>query len=125
MTVCEKAADAEVNERLAARVCQIAPRIWHSLRVIGKQRIGRRSDVTGGEVGEQRFFTGTTVAVTFVASRLSAKKVITGLLLRRELRLFSHHGIELRRERRHLVRGLIPRNGLRHLIEGGRCAPAI
>src|SRR5438270_11212624 len=104
MAVREKAADAEVDERLAARVCHIAPRIGHALRIIRKQRIGRSSDVARGEVGEQRFFAGATIAVTLVASRLATKEVITGLLLRGELRLFAHYRIELRRERRHLVR---------------------
>src|SRR5258708_38296620 len=94
-------------------------------RVVMKPRIGRGADVAGGEGGEQRVLAGPAVAVTGVASRLAADQIVAGLLLRRELRLAREYRVELRCKRRHLGRGLVAGNRLRHLIESGAGPAAI
>ncbi len=63
--------------------------------------------------------------MTGVALRLAAKQVVAHLLLRGELHLAGEHRVELRAERRHLCRGLIAGDGLRHLIEGSAGPAAI
>jgi len=76
-------------------------------------------DIAGGEVGKQRVLAGPTITVTGVALRLAAEQIVSRLLLRRELRLVCAHRVELRGKRRHLRRGFIAGDRLRHLIEGG------
>jgi hypothetical protein len=63
--------------------------------------------------------------VTFIASRLAAEQIVALLLLRRKLCLLGEHRIEFRSERRHLGRGFIAGDRLRHLIEGRADAAAI
>src|ERR1700748_1494727 len=71
----------------------------------------------GGEIRKHRILAGSTVAMAVVALRLAAEQFVARLLLRRELRLAREHRIELRGEGRHLGRGLVARDGLRHLVE--------
>src|SRR5882757_1935522 len=52
MPVAEKAADAAVDERRPCRIGDIAERVGPTLRIVWKPRIGRGSDIAGGEVGE-------------------------------------------------------------------------
>src|SRR3954449_11325816 len=87
--------------------------------------VGGGADVACGEVGEQRVLAGPAVAVTLVAFRLAAKQIVTGLLLRRELRLAGVHRGALRGKRRQLSRGFIASNGLCHWVEGGAAPAAI
>jgi len=61
------------------------------------------SDIAGGEVSEQRVLAGPARTVTLVTFRLAAEQVVSGLLLRRELRLASEHRVELRGKRRQLA----------------------
>src|SRR6202158_879299 len=114
-----------IDELGACRIGDIAQCVGQICRVVRKPRIGRGSDVAGGEVGEQRVLAGPAVAVTGVALRLAAEQVVAGLLLGREPRLAREYRVELRGKRRYLGRGLVAGNRLRHLIESGAGPAAI
>src|SRR5260370_38719181 len=93
--------------------------------IVRKAGVGWSTDIAGGEVGEQRVFARPAVTMTLVASRLAAEQVVALLLLRRELRFFRKHRVELRGKRRHLGRGFIAGDGLRPLIEDSAGPAAI
>src|SRR6266853_3829097 len=99
-------------------------RVGTIFRIERKPRISGRSDVAGGEIGEQRVFARPAVAVAGVALCLAAEQVVARLLLRRKLCLAREHGVVLRGKGCYLGGGLVTGDGLRHLIErrGGPAA---
>src|SRR5258705_9895830 len=99
--------------------------VGHIFLLMREPRVGWRTDVAGGEVGDQRVLAGPAVAVTFVASCLTSEQIVSLLLLWRELRLFRQYRVELRSKRGHLGRSFVARDRLRHLIERGADPAAI
>src|SRR5258708_34723307 len=125
MPLTKKSADAAIDECRSLRIGDIAQRVGPIFFVVRKSRVGGGTDIAGGEVGEQRVLAGAAVTVTLLASCLSAEQVVSLLLLRRALRLVSEYRVELRGERRHLGRGFVAGNRLRHLVEAGADPAAI
>src|ERR1700737_1771146 len=125
MSVAEESADTAIDERRSLWIGDIAQCVGPVLLIVRKPRVSGSTDIAGGEIGEQRVFAGPAVTVTLVAFVLAAEEVVAGLLLRRELRLLREHRVELRGKRRHLGRGFIAGDGLRHLVEGGADPAAI
>src|SRR6202158_487298 len=125
MSVAEESAVTAIDERRPLRIGDVAQCVGPVLLIVRKPRGGWSTDIAGGEGGEQRVFAGPAVTVTLVAFCLAAEQVVALLLLRRELRFLREHRVELRGKRRHLGRGFIAGDGLRHLIEGGADPAAI
>jgi hypothetical protein len=69
----EEGSDSTIHERGASHLRDVAAIVPDVFRVVGEFGIGGRPNVARGEVGEQRIFSGSAVAVTFVTPSLPAE----------------------------------------------------
>src|SRR5260370_38440988 len=91
MSVGEKIADTAIDECRSLRIGDIAQCVGPIFLIVRKPRIGRGSNIAGGEVGEQRGLARPAVTVTGVALRRAAEQAVSLLLLRSELRFVRKH----------------------------------
>src|SRR5258708_178491 len=91
----------------ASNVGSVAALVGLAFVVELQSRISGDAGITGGKVCKQGLFAGPAIAMTLVASRLAAEKLIAQFFLPRELVFFRLHVVVLRRERTHLWREFV------------------
>src|ERR1019366_3597194 len=125
IAVSEEAGDAGINVGRTDRVRDITVHIRSLLDIERQARIGWCADIARGEIGEQRIFSWSTIAMTGVAFRLAVEQIVAELFLSRKLCRARLYRVVFRGERRHLGGYFIVRDGLRHLVERGVRAASI
>src|SRR6266849_3258019 len=103
----QKRSDARVVVSLSRRISAIATPVGRIFVVILQLWIPRDAEIAGCEVGEQRFFTGPAIAVTLVASCLTAEQRIPIRFMWRELFFSRLHIVIFGSERTDLRRSFI------------------
>src|SRR5713101_7404604 len=106
----QKGSNTGVVVSLSRRIGAIAAPVGPILIVVLQRWVPRYAEVAGCEVGEQRLFSGPAIAVTLVASCLTAEQSIPICFLWRELFFSRLHIVILGSERADFRRSFVGRS---------------
>src|SRR6266851_5540483 len=113
----QEAAEAQIDERLALGIADVAVLIRLRLRVVRKGGVLRYAEVGGRVVSKEGTRVAFRIDVAAITASLAIEERVATHLRRAQLLLPGHEGIELRAEWADLRRGLECRNGTRHQVK--------